>query len=133
MAQRLKSALAEARARAEELLLKDRHGRHCAERLCGMQDEIIRMLFEFAAGELYPLQVRSEAERMAVVATGGYGRGLLAPGSDIDLLFLLALQADRLGRVRRRSACSIACGTWGSRSATPRAPSMNASARPRPT
>jgi [protein-PII] uridylyltransferase len=89
VAQRLKSALTEARARAEDLLLKDRHGRHCAERLCGMQDEIIRILFEFAAGELYPLQVRSQAERMAVVATGGYGRGLLAPSSDIDLLFLL--------------------------------------------
>jgi [protein-PII] uridylyltransferase len=54
-----------------------------------MQDEIIRILFEFAASELYPTQVPSQAERMAVIATGGYGRGLLAPGSDIDLLFML--------------------------------------------
>jgi [protein-PII] uridylyltransferase len=89
VAQRLKSALSAARARAEELLLKDRHGRRCAERLCGVQDEIIRILFEFSVAELYPLQVRSQAEHMAVVATGGYGRGLLAPSSDIDLLFLL--------------------------------------------
>ena len=84
-----KLALTQARARAEQLLLKDRHGRRCAERLCQMQDEIIRILFEFTGSELYPSQVPSEAEHMAVVATGGYGRGLLAPGSDIDLLFLL--------------------------------------------
>ena len=89
VAQRLKSALTQARAHAEELLLKDRHGRRCAERLCRVQDEIIRILFEFARQELYPPQVPSETERMAVIATGGYGRGLLAPGSDIDLLFLL--------------------------------------------
>jgi [protein-PII] uridylyltransferase len=89
VAQRLKVALTAARARAEQLLLKDRHGRRCAERLCQVQDEIIRILFEFAETELYPPQVRSEVERMALVATGGYGRGLLAPGSDIDLLFLL--------------------------------------------
>src|SRR5215831_6380328 len=89
VARHLKAALTQARARAEELLLRDRHGRRCAERLCQMQDEIIRILFEFACSELYPSQVPSEAEHMAVVATGGYGRGLLAPGSDIDLLFLL--------------------------------------------
>jgi [protein-PII] uridylyltransferase len=89
VAQRLKTALTQARGRAEQLLLKDRHGRRCAERLCRAQDEIIRILFEFVTRKLYPEQVRSESERMAVVATGGYGRGLLAPGSDIDLLFLL--------------------------------------------
>jgi [protein-PII] uridylyltransferase len=89
VAQRLKAALTLARKHAEQLLLKDRHGRRCAERLCQVQDEIIRILFEFTRQELYPPQVPSETERMAVVATGGYGRGLLAPGSDIDLLFLL--------------------------------------------
>ncbi len=89
VAQRLKSALSEARVRAEALLLKDRHGRRCAERLCQTQDEIIRILFDFAVTELNPPRVPSEAEHMAVVGTGGYGRGLLAPGSDIDLLFLL--------------------------------------------
>src|SRR6202167_3245156 len=89
VAQRLKTTLTQARARAEELLLKDRHGRRCAERLCQMQDEIIRILFDFAGTELHPPRVPSEAEHMAVVATGGYGRGLMAPGSDIDLLFLL--------------------------------------------
>jgi [protein-PII] uridylyltransferase len=89
VAQRLKSVLAEGRAHAEQLLLKDRQGRRCAERLCLMQDEIIRVLFEFVSRRLYPSQNPSEAERMAIVATGGYGRGLLAPGSDIDLLFLL--------------------------------------------
>jgi [protein-PII] uridylyltransferase len=89
VAQRLKAALTDGRAKAEQLLLKDRHGRRCAERLCRMEDEIIRILFDFARKHLYPSQNPSEAERMAVVATGGYGRGLQAPGSDIDLLFVL--------------------------------------------
>ena len=89
LAQRLKAALNEGRAKAEQLLLKDRHGRRCAEQLCHLEDEVIRLLFEFARKHLYPSQNPSEAERMAVIATGGYGRGLQAPGSDIDLLFLL--------------------------------------------
>jgi [protein-PII] uridylyltransferase len=89
LAQRLKVALNDGRAKAEKLLLKDRHGRRCAERLCLMEDEIIRILYDFVRKHLYPSENPSETEHMAVVATGGYGRGLQAPGSDIDLLFLL--------------------------------------------
>src|SRR5580700_687702 len=89
VALRLKSALTRARSRAEQLLLKDRHGRRCAERLCFVQDEIIRILFSAATRHLYHSPIPSGAERMAVVATGGYGRGLMAPESDIDLLFIL--------------------------------------------
>jgi [protein-PII] uridylyltransferase len=89
VAQRLKAALAAGRALAEGRLREDRHGRRCAERLSFMQDEAIRVIYEFAVRHLYPSLNPSEAERMAIVATGGYGRGLLAPGSDIDLLFLL--------------------------------------------
>jgi [protein-PII] uridylyltransferase len=89
VAQRLKAALGAGRAAAERRLREDRHGRRCAERLCFMQDEVIRVVYEFAGRHLYPSLNPSEAEHMAIVATGGYGRGLLAPGSDIDLLFLL--------------------------------------------
>jgi [protein-PII] uridylyltransferase len=89
VAQRLKTAVAEGMAKAEELLFQDRQGRRCAERLSQTQDEIIRILYEFAATHLYTAQNPSEGEHMAIVATGGYGRGMLAPGSDLDLLFLL--------------------------------------------
>src|SRR5689334_8861346 len=88
VAQRLKATLTQGRRVAEESLLADRHGRACAERLCVMQDEIIRILYDLTVS-IYRSTTPSDSERMAVVATGGYGRGLLAPGSDIDLLFLL--------------------------------------------
>src|SRR6202140_364379 len=89
VAQRLKAAHADARIVAEQLLLEDRHGRRCAERLCRLQDDIIMVLYDFVAKHLYPSQSPSDAEDMAVVAAGGYGRGLMAPGSGSDLLFLL--------------------------------------------
>ena len=89
LAQLLKVELLRARDAAQAVLLKDRHGRRCAERLCFVQDEIIRLLYAAATRHLYRSPVPTGAERMAVVATGGYGRGLMAPESDIDLLFIL--------------------------------------------
>ena len=44
LAQLLKAEMIAARATAQAVLLTDRHGRRCAERLCFMQDEIIRIL-----------------------------------------------------------------------------------------
>ncbi|MBL8566982.1 MAG: [protein-PII] uridylyltransferase [Hyphomicrobiaceae bacterium] len=87
--ERLKELVAGSRAAAVAQLRADGNGRRCAAGLSEFQDELIRLIFDYTATHVYRATNPSDAERMSVVATGGYGRGLLAPGSDIDLLFLL--------------------------------------------
>jgi [protein-PII] uridylyltransferase len=85
----LKEKIAAGRSTVERMLTEDGSGTACAIRLSHLMDEIIRAIHEFAVEHVYLSKNPSAAERMAIVAVGGYGRGTLAPGSDIDLLFLL--------------------------------------------
>jgi len=86
---RLKDVLRSGRARAEQDLLAGGRGSVCARRLSDLVDEIIGAIYDIAIRHVYPARNPSAAERMALVAVGGYGRGMLAPGSDIDVLFVL--------------------------------------------
>src|SRR5262245_25959675 len=84
----LKAILRAGQAAARQEL-ESQGGRCCAEGLSRFQDELIRLIYDHTLTNLDGAELPAAVDRMVIIATGGYGRGLLAPGSDIDLLFLL--------------------------------------------
>jgi len=84
----LKAALDAGRATVRARFDRNNRGTEAARELCFLVDQIVRALHEFVLSAIYPLANPTQGERIALIAVGGYGRGELAPYSDIDLLFL---------------------------------------------
>ena len=85
----LKAALTAGRAEIRRRFEATGDGAATVREQCFLMDQLIRALFDFVTQVIYPLPNPTSGERLAIVAVGGYGRGELAPYSDIDLLFLL--------------------------------------------
>lgn len=85
---RLKAALASGHEAVRARLASGASGAWVVGATSHLVDTIVCAALDFAAKRIYPRANPTEADRLCVIALGGYGRAELAPYSDVDLLFL---------------------------------------------
>ncbi len=89
----LRKALANGRDEiARRLAEKPTAGHDCAEGQAFLVDQLIRVIHDHIVGDVYRASNRSSGERLTIMAVGGYGRGEMAPHSDVDVAFLTPIK-----------------------------------------
>ncbi len=89
----LRNALEKGRGElARRLAEKPSAGHECTAGHAFLTDQLLRVIYDHVTTDLYPVPNRTSAERIALLAVGGYGRSEMAPHSDIDIAFITPMR-----------------------------------------